>query len=236
MIFLDKLKLLLLALSMESESITPYINIHTHFKPVKQGVLTVRNGWLLKAGAYAHLNYLLSVGLHPWFLTSMTVGECTEKLMDVVTQPHTFAIGEIGLDRTIPIPMETQLKYFEAQLMVARAVAKPVILHAVKSYSDFIPYQKKAKIPFIYHGFNGNIQQAKELVKNGALLSFGKALWQLKVQEAFKAIPLAHIFLETDNESNLSIEAVYSHAASLRGIENDELKFRIYHNFAALQK
>lgn len=219
---------------MKSESITPYINIHTHFKPIKSGELNVRNGWLLKTGAYANLNYLVSVGLHPWFLTNMTVGECTEQLMDVVTQHNVFAVGEIGLDRAIAIPMQTQLKYFEAQLVVARAAAKPVILHAVKSYSDFIPYQKKSRVPFIYHGFNGNLQQAKELIKNGAFLSFGKALWQLKVQEVVKAIPLEHLFLETDNESGLSIEMVYNQAASLRQIENNELKFKIYHNFAQL--
>lgn len=213
-----------------------WINIHTHFKIRKSGEVFVRNGNLLNAEAYANLDYMVSVGLHPWLLDKMTVKECTDKLIDLVTLDNVFAIGEIGLDRAIPTPMETQLKYFEAQLMVARAVAKPVILHAVKSYSDFISYQKKAKIPFIYHGFNGNLQQAKELIKNGAFLSFGKALWQLKVQEVFKEIPLEHIFLETDNESNLSIEAVYNHSAQLRRMENDELKFKIYHNFVALQK
>lgn len=211
------------------------INIHSHFKSRAPGEMLVRNGGLLRAEVYANLSYLISVGLHPWYLHKMTVKECTDKLIDLVTLHNVFAIGEIGLDRAVHIPMETQLKYFEVQLDIARAVAKPIILHAVRSYSDFLPYLKKAKIPFIFHGFNGNGQQAKELLKHGAYLSFGKGLWDTKSQEVFKEIPLEYVFFETDNHPALTIEMVYAQAAMLKNMEVDELKYLINDNFVAVK-
>ncbi len=211
------------------------INIHTHFKTSASGEVFIRNGGLLRADAYTNLPYLVSVGLHPWHINKMTLKECTDRLIDLATLNNVFAIGEIGIDRAIDTPIGVQLKYFEAQLVIARAVAKPVILHAVRSYSDFLPYLRKAKIPFVFHGFNGNGQQARELIKHGAYLSFGKGLWETKSQEVFKEIPLSQLFFETDNHSTLTIKMVYEQAAMLKNMEVDELKYLINDNFVAIK-
>jgi TatD DNase family protein len=110
-----------------------------------------------------------------------------------------------------------------------------VVIHAVRSVSDLMPYLKKSKVPFIFHGFNGNIQQANELLKYSAKLSFGKVLFDDKMAEVFKQLPMDAFFLETDNAS-VSIETIYQTAAQLKGLSVDELKSAVFNTFAACSK
>lgn len=212
-----------------------YINIHTHFKP-KQNELVVRNAYIkLNAEQIAQLPYSVSVGLHPWFLKNYTLTQCTDLLMDVVNLNNVLAIGEIGLDRLIDTPLSTQIQYFDAQLNIARAIKKPVIIHAVKSYSDFMPFLKKTKVPFIFHGFTGNIQQAKEMLKYNAYLSFGISLLDEKYREVLAQIPNDRFLLETD-VANVGINQIYDLAATAKGISIDELKSVVFNTFAAITK
>lgn len=210
-----------------------FINIHTHHKPKLAHEFAIRNAYLkLNTDKLGNLPYATSVGLHPWFLHQYTETQCADLLIEMATSEKVLAIGEIGIDKAIDTPLKTQLAYFEAQLNIARALQKPLIIHAVKSYSDFIPYLKKAKIPFIFHQFTGNTQQANELLKQQAYLSFGKNLFEEKSALTFKSVPLEHLFLETDTAGQLNIEDIYSKAAQLKDLESDELKSIVFHNFA----
>jgi TatD DNase family protein len=212
-----------------------YINIHTHFKP-SQNVLAVRNAYLkLSATQLSELPYMVSVGLHPWHINKYNLTTCTDLLMDVVNLNNVFAVGEIGIDRSIDVPLSTQTQYFEAQLNIARAVQKPVIIHAVKSYSDLMPFLKKTKVPFIFHGFTGNIQQAKEMLKYNAYFSFGKSLLEEKYQDVLAQIPNDRFLLETDS-AKISINQIYDLAAKAKAIEVDELKSLVFNTFAAITK
>lgn len=214
-----------------------YIDIHTHQKNKSSNVTIVRNAYLtLYEQSVSQLNYLVSVGLHPWHISKTSLNACVDKLINLATLKNVFAIGEIGIDRAIAIDIKTQTAYFEAQLNIARAVKKPVIIHAVRSYSDILPFLKKSTIPFVFHQFQGNAQQAKELVKHGAFLSFGKNLFEEKSALAFQSIPSEHIFLETDTASQITIESVYHKAAQLKDLDMDVLKSIVFHNFANLTK
>jgi TatD DNase family protein len=173
--------------------------------------------------------------LHPWHINKYNLTTCTDLLMDVVNLSNVFAVGEIGIDRAIDVPISTQMQYFEAQLNIARAVQKPVIIHAVKSYSDLMPFLKKTKVPFIFHGFTGNIQQAKEILKYNAYLSFGKSLFEEKYQEVLAQIPNDRFLLETDC-AKISINQIYDLAAKAKAIEVDELKSLVFNTFAAITK
>jgi TatD DNase family protein len=212
-----------------------YINIHTHTKP-GTNELVVRNAYLkLNAIQIVRLHYMVSVGLHPWHINKYNLTTCTDLLMDAVHLDNVFAVGEIGIDRAIDIPVSTQIQYFEAQLNIARAVQKPVIIHAVKSYSDLMPFLKKTKVPFVFHGFTGNIQQAKEILKFNAYLSFGKSLIDDKHREVLAQIPNDRFLLETD-VSKIGIDNVYELAAKAKGITIDELKSVVFNTFAAITK
>jgi|LauGreDrversion4_2_1035121.scaffolds.fasta_scaffold18171_3 TatD DNase family protein len=213
-----------------------YINIHTHFKPQLNSEFAVRNAYLkLTAAQVEQLTYAVSVGLHPWHIHQMPLPQLSDRLIDLATQKNVWAIGEIGIDRSINTPISTQIQYFETQLNVARALQKPVIIHAVRSVSDLMPYLKKSKVPFVFHGFNGNIQQANELLKYSAKLSFGKVLFDDKMAEVFKQLPMDAFFLETDH-SSVSIETIYQTAAQLKGLSVDELKSAVFNTFAACSK
>lgn len=212
-----------------------FINIHTHHKPLLQEEFVLRNAYMaLSNQQLNNLPYPTSAGLHPWFINRMPVNECSDRLIDLATSEKVFAIGEIGIDRAIEIPVHTQLAYFDAQVNIARALQKPVIIHAVRSYSDMIPFLKKSKIPFIFHQFSGNIQQATELLKHQAYLSFGKGLFEPKTEEVFREVPLTSVFLETDTATHLNISDVYHKAAELKKLSLDELKSAVFHNFARL--
>ncbi len=212
-----------------------YINTHTHYKP-GTNEMVVRNAYLkLNAPQLSELPYMVSVGLHPWHINKYNLTTCTDLLMDVVNLSIVFAVGEIGIDRAIDVPISTQMQYFEAQLNIARAVQKPVIIHAVKSYSDLMPFLKKTKVPFIFHGFTGNIQQAKEMLKYNAYLSFGKILFEEKYQDVLAQIPNDRFLLETDS-AKISINQIYDLAANAKAIEVDELKSLVFNTFAAITK
>lgn len=214
---------------------TVYYNLHTHFKPKLSNEVAIRNGYLtLNPLQYASLPYSVSLGLHPWHIHNLAVNEVTDALLERATLSTVKAIGEIGLDRAIDTPIPKQITYFESQLMVARALQKPIILHTVRSYSDIIPYVKKSKVPMIFHGFNGNIQQAKELIKHGALLSFGGGLQESKIADCFKQIPLTSLLLETDNNPHLSIAEVYAIAAQHLAIPEEELMHKMEENWKQL--
>ncbi|MCU0442677.1 MAG: TatD family hydrolase [Bacteroidia bacterium] len=212
-----------------------YYNIHTHFKPKLPNEIAIRNGFLmLTANQYEQLPYPIAVGLHPWLLNHLSVNEATDALLERATLSNVKAIGEIGIDRAIQTPIDVQVAYFEAQLTVARALQKPVIIHAVRSYSDFLPYLKKHNLPMVFHGFNGNLQQAKELIKHGAYLSFGRHLLEPKLAEWLSQIPLTSIFLETDNAPHLTIAQVYQKAATLLNLSEADLCEKIAQNWKQL--
>lgn len=213
-----------------------FINIHSHRKPKLANEFAIRNAYLkLNSDKLNNLPYATSVGVHPWFLNQYTETQCADLLIELASSEKVLAIGEIGIDKSIDTPIKTQLAYFEAQLNIARALQKPLIIHAVKSYSDFIHYLKKAKISFIFHQFSGNQQQANELLKYNAYLSFGKNLFDEKSAITFKHTPVENIFLETDT-SQIAIDTIYKKAAELKELEMDELKSIVFYNFARVFK
>jgi TatD DNase family protein len=177
------------------------------------------------------VNY--SLGLHPWHITELNF-ETAIKLLDNQAAKKTLcAVGETGIDRAIAIPIETQVQVFKAQHQIAEKYRLPLIIHCVRAWSDLAALHKQLnpQIPWIFHGFNGSLQTAQQLVKLGCYLSFGPALLHhTKVSEVFKQVPSNHLFLETD-DSDEKIESIYQKAAELRHICTDELKDIVYTNF-----
>jgi TatD DNase family protein len=212
-----------------------YINVHTHHKPRLVDETVIRNAFhKLDSAQIEALPYWVSVGIHPWHIQQIELDYAMDQLTELALLPNVKAIGEIGIDRTITTPIHLQQRYFDAQLTVARAVNKPVIIHAVRSYSDILPYQKKSKVPFIYHGFKGNLQQATEIVKHGGYFSFGAALFEPTIERVFESVNNAHFFLETDTARHLNIFDVYRKAAELKKMSEEEIIHLQRNNFTAV--
>lgn len=222
---------------LKQMEIIPFINIHSHRKPLFPTEKVIRNAYTnLTEYQLDKIAYPVSVGIHPWFVKKETLTEELEKLATLSPHHKVWAVGESGLDKFISIPFSLQKEAFENQLVIAEKLRKPMIIHAVKTYSEFIPYLKKANIPFIFHFFMGNETEANALLKyENVYLSFGKNFFisHQKSLAVFGKMPLSRVFLETDTMP-ISIEKVYEKAAELRKMEVAALKSQIFANFTTI--
>ena len=128
------------------------------------------------------------------------------------------------------IPISEQERVFEAQILWANEVYKPVIVHCVRRFSELLRFSKIAKTPIIVHGFNKKKNIADELLKKGFYLSLGKALlYSESLQGLAKDLPLERVFLETDVwEGEVSL--LYEQFARLRDISIEVLQEQIKKN------
>lgn len=177
--------------------------------------------------------HYFSVGIHP-----QSINEHWEKDLEnlkIISQnPKCLAIGECGLDALVNINENLQKKVFEAQIIWANQIQKPVIIHCVKRFQELIPFKKIAKVPLIIHGFNKKKAIADEMLKHGFYLSFGKSvLHNLSLQTSLKEIPLEKIFLETD-DADFTLTELYQKTAEIKEISVEKLQEQISKNLEIL--
>ncbi len=210
-----------------------FVNIHGHRKANNIQEWVLRS---LMASEYPpdDIEYgYYSVGFHPYNVGKFDEQDTLNKVRLSTENPNVFAIGEIGLDKSIEVPMEVQKRIFERQVNIAEFADLPVILHVVRAFNEMIEFMKihKPSVPMIIHGYTGNKEMATELVRAGFLISFGEAIAgdNTKVIEACQAVPVEKMFLETD-EGGMDIREVYHAAAELKGISLDHLRIQIVEN------
>jgi TatD DNase family protein len=174
-----------------------------------------------------------SVGFHPYNVGKANEKETLEKVKQATEHPRVYAIGEIGLDKSIDAPLEDQMRIFEKQVEIAESANLPVVLHVVRAFNEMIEFVKSHHpiVSMIIHGYNGSAKMAEELVKAGFLISFGEAIAseRSKIIEALKKVPVEKLFLETD-EGHLDIREIYHIAAEVKGVTVDDLRVQIYEN------
>lgn len=142
-----------------------------------------------------------AVGIHPEDLYS---GEkfSPERLLNLVSDPKTVAIGEIGLDYHWDThPADFQKVWFEDQLDFARQVDLPVIIHDREAHGDTLEILKKHKPKGVLHCFSGSNEMAKEILKLGMYIGVGGVVTfknARKTVEVVKELPLDRLLLETD--------------------------------------
>lgn len=216
-----------------------YLNIHTHSRDFREEKPAVCNIFVQDYPGYNfHSQGLYSAGLHPWHIPE---GEYDENLIALAAMAarddRIIAIGECGLDRAINTPLSLQMQYLLPQLNIAEETSKPVILHCVRTVPEIISLRKKNRfsMPYILHGFTGNIQTAGQLVKHGIYLSFGKFLFRedSPVRDVFRGMDKNMIFLESD-DTGIPIEEVYRMASSLASLPVEELIAQVWKNFRSV--
>ena len=143
-----------------------------------------------------------ALGLHPVFLDQHKP-EHLDKLIAAATQHKPIAIGEIGLDFYLKeLDKPQQLFYFEQQLIIAKELNLPVIIHNRKAHDECIALLTKYQLKGgVIHAFNGSLQQANKYSELNFLLGFGGMLTyerSRKLHVLLKAVPLTSIVLETD--------------------------------------
>lgn len=210
----------------------PFIDLHTHSHAEDDEVFSVNNIFLQDYSPERQLLKPVSVGLHPWHSDLMEESDLERILSVISNDKYVIAIGETGLDKKCNIPFSKQMSIFKKQVLFANATHKPLIIHCVKAWDEIITVKKEAQTPFVIHGFNGSIQLAETLLKNGFYLSVGHLIVneETKIRKILKQIPIEKLFIETD-ESGVDIKILYRKLCDIKNITAEQLKRCIFANF-----
>ncbi|MRT93556.1 TatD family hydrolase [Ancylomarina sp. 16SWW S1-10-2] len=212
---------------------TSFINIHTHHSIHIDGTLSILNCFPEQIKIGNNNERGISIGLHPWHVNKDNASSMIDLIKTVASEKNVLAIGEIGLDRTIDMPLDIQEKYFIEQIEIAENLNKPLIIHCVKYFSELLSIKKRVKgsTPWLIHGFRKNRKIASMLLEQNCYLSFGEALlFDKNNQNLFIEMPLDKIFLETDDSEN-TISEVYNKAAHIKGLQLEVLKAKLFDNY-----
>ncbi|MDO4431332.1 MAG: TatD family hydrolase [Lonepinella koalarum] len=149
------------------------------------------------------------LGLHPLYIQQHTKADL-DILQTALSQPkvNCTAVAEIGLERTIPTLLSTELwqkqcDFLEAQLYLAKQNHLPVNLHSRKSHDQLFTFLKRIDIPNkgVVHGFAGSYDQAKRFVDLGYKIGVGGTITYAranKTRQTIAKLPLDCLLLETD--------------------------------------
>ena len=199
-------------------------NIHSHFlRNDAVSIIQCENDYFIP-------NSHFSFGFHP---NQSEKFNLDSTIPDLLLHPNCFAVGEIGLDKTISISIEIQQLAFEQQIRWSEELELPVILHCVRAWNEVAEIRKRLqpKQPWIFHGFRKTSLLAAVL-NHGLFVSIGTAvLWDEKLQETVASIPLESLFLETDTDEINQIDAVYACVSKLKSIPLPELERQLFENF-----
>ncbi len=203
----------------------PYINIHTHRKPVSSDELGVVN-----CSYDDEVIDCCSVGIHPYLSVYATddKGFIDKGMQEVERKsllPEVVAIGESGLDAMRGASLNIQMDLFKRQIVVAEESGKFLIIHCVKRYDEVIQLKKqmRPRQKWILHGFRKGQYLAGQLIKQGIDLSFGHHYDEDAVKLAYDA---GCLWLETD-EMEMDIKEHYNEIAMVLGVSVNELKLNV---------
>jgi TatD DNase family protein len=130
--------------------------------------------------------------------------EATAKAID--GQPHTCAIGEIGLDYHYDFaPKHVQQEVFAGQVALAVSRDLPVVIHSRDAMADTIAVLKDAgagRARGVIHCFTGSPDEARMALEIGFYVSFAGILTFPKAQslrDAAAIVPADRVLVETDS-------------------------------------
>ena len=126
------------------------------------------------------------------------------ELEKLIKNEKIVAIGEIGLDYYwTKDNKDKQIKYFKAQLKLAKEYDLPVIVHARESVQDVYDVLKEMDIhKGSMHCYSGSLEMAREFIKLGFKIGIDGPITyknNKKGVEVVKNIDLKDILLETDS-------------------------------------
>lgn len=219
--------------SMHAHGIGKIVNAGSTLETVKKSISLAENYDFVYA----------AVGVHPSEI------ECLDErgfawLQEQAKHPKTAAIGEIGLDYYWDKEEEVQAKqreWFRRQLVLAKEMELPVIIHSRDAAEDTLTIMKEAhamQIPGVIHCFSYSVQMAEEYVRMGYYIGVGGVVTfknARKLKEVVEKIPLAYLLLETDcpymapepfrgkRNSSLYLPYVAKKIAEIKGITEQEV-------------
>jgi TatD DNase family protein len=217
--------------SMQDNGIGYIVNVGSSLKTTRQSMELAHKYPFIYSAA----------GVHP-----NETGELNEDNFKTLEQycrdERVVAVGEIGLDYYWDEPdHDTQKKWFIRQLLLAKGVKKPVIIHsrdAAKDTYDIMVSEKVSDICGIVHCYSYSYEMALDYVKMGFYIGIGGVVTfknSKKMKEVVEAVPIERIVLETDSpylspepnrgkrNSSLNLPYVAAKIAEIKNLTYDEV-------------
>ena len=143
-----------------------------------------------------------AAGIHPEQAGDAPEGWLTE-LTALARHPKCRAVGEIGLDYywAENPPREWQLALFRQQIMLAKELALPVIIHDREAHADTLEVLRELRPAGVLHCFSGSAEMAREAAALGLYMGFTGAITfknARKAPQAAAAVPDDRLLIETD--------------------------------------
>ena len=175
-----------------------------------------------------------AVGIHP---CNIDTGTTVNDIRKFATHKKCVAIGEIGLDYYWePDKKDMQKKIFIEQLLLAKELDFPVIVHDRDAHADMLEILKEYTPKGVVHSFSGSVEMAEEILKIGMYLGIGGVITfnnAKKLPDVVKMLPLDRLLLETDapyltpvpfrGKTNHS-EMIYLTAQKIAEIKNKKME------------
>ena len=211
-----------------------YIDIHVHGGLPASGIFILESLMAHEGKLPVDVSGIAyTYGIHPWFLNEENHKQLINSVENTVIQPEIIAIGEAGFDRLRGPSPELQSRVFEEQIIISEKISKPIVIHCVRAWDELLAVYKKIKpkMPWLIHGFRGNVELASQLLTKGFYLSFWfDFILRPESKELLKQLPADRIFLETDG-ADVDIKSIYNKVATDLDLSVDELKSIILKNF-----
>lgn len=140
-----------------------------------------------------------AVGYHPENLEN---GADLSVVKELAQNKKCVAIGEIGLDYYWDKENSARQKaVFEEQLILAKELDLPVIIHDRDAHADTLEILKRYRPKGVLHCFSGSVEMAEEILKMGMYIGVGGVITfknARKLPDVVKIIPQEKLLLETD--------------------------------------
>jgi TatD DNase family protein len=148
-----------------------------------------------------------ATGVHP-HNAGRHQGSAAERVAAVerrVLEHGAAAIGEIGLDYHYDFaPRDVQQDVFRAQVLLARRLSLPIVIHTREATADTIRILReegRGAVRGVFHCFTGDAAMAREVLDLGFFLSFSGIVTFPRaeaIREAASFAPADRILVETD--------------------------------------
>ncbi len=204
------------------------------------------------ATQYASYGVYAAVGIHPHDAREI-YPEIPESLRVLARNPRVIAIGETGLDYYYDhSPRQIQQAMFRDQILWAREVDKPVVVHVRDAYEDALAILEEHFAPSqrgILHCFSGTPEDAKRVLDLGMHISLGGPLTWKKNEELRQlaaTLPPERLLCETDSpylapspkrgkrNEPAHVRYVYTKMAEVLGCSEEDLMRQVIQNLKDL--
>jgi len=190
-----------------------------------------------------------AVGVHPHESKTWIEGD-EERLRAFFSNPGIVAVGETGLDYHYDLsPRETQREVLARQVLLARSLKRPIIVHcrnAAQDVGDILEREGAGESGGVIHCFTEDEAFARRCLDLGLYISFSGIVTfkaSSRLRDVARFVPEDRLLIETDSpylapvphrgERNEPDKAavVLSFLAGIRGTQPVPLAARIRSNF-----